>query len=487
MELKVKLLKWSAGSPVAMLNSKTAEKIGVHSMDRISLKCAKGEMATIIDTIGTVVKENEIAVSTEIRDALSLKKSQKLEVNLAPSPESLISIKSKLNSNTLSEKQIYLIIQDIVDNNLSEAEIALFVSAMYKQGMDFKETVSLINAILKTGNKLDLNSKYVVDKHSIGGIPGNRTTPIIVAVCAAAGLIMPKSSSRAITTSAGTADVMETIAKIEFSIKDLKKIVKKTNGCLIWGGGLGMVPADSKIIKIEKKLGIDPEAQLLASIMSKKLALGANYIIIDIPYGKTAKVNKKKALDLKKKFEKLGKHFKKKLKVLLTKADQPMGIGVGPTLELKDVIAVLDPKKQGPKDLEEKSLFLASELLKMTKKGDLKTAQEILHSGKAYEKFKQIIKSQGGKIPNALPQAKYTKAIKSKKAGTIKEIDNKKINNLGRAAGAPVDKLAGLEIHHEVGCNIKRKEPLVTIHAESRSRLRQAIKFYKKERPILVK
>ena len=357
MELKVKLLKWSAGLPVAMLNKKTAKKIGVHIKDKISIKTLSkypNEISTIIDTVKGLVKENEIAVSSELKKRLDLRIGQKVEVNLAQIPTSLIFIKKKLSKKSLSEKEINEIIKDIINNSLSEAEIALFISGMDKQGMNLKETIYLINAILKSGNKLTLKNKFVADKHSIGGIPGNRTTPIIVSICASAGLIMPKSSSRAITSAAGTADVIETIAPVEFSMNKLKKIVKKTNACLIWGGALGIVPADSKIIKVEKMLNIDPDAQLLASIMSKKLAMGAKYILIDIPYGKTAKVNKSKALKLKKKFEQLGKYFNKKLKCVLVDAKEPMGNGVGPALELIEVIKVLNPKKQGPEDLEEK-------------------------------------------------------------------------------------------------------------------------------------
>jgi len=488
MELKLKLLKWSAGVPVAMLNKETAEKMGAHLRDRISIKAGSKEISTIVDTIGKLVKKNEIAVSTEVRERLKLKPGIKVDVNILPPCKTLSFIKNKLNNKSLSQKEISEIIKDITNNNLSETEIALFITAMHKNGMSKTETIFLINAILKTGNKLKLKSKYVVDKHSIGGIPGNRTTPIVVSICAAAGLTMPKNSSRAITSAAGTADVIETIARIDFSIKEIKKIIKKTNACLVWGGGLGMVPADSKIIQTEKKLKIDPEAQLLASIMSKKLAVGSKYILIDIPYGKTAKVNKSKALKLKKKFEELGRHFKRKLKVVLTDGSQPIGIGIGPALELKDILTILDPKQQGSKDLEEKSVFLASELLEMT--GKAKTnkgeglAREILNSGKAFEKFKQIIKAQQGKIPKTLKKAKFKKTIKSKKDFKIKEIDNKKINNMARIAGCPIDKSAGLQIHVKINDKIKKTQLLLTIYAESKSRLNQAIKFYKKEKPI---
>ena len=493
MELKIKLLNWSAGLPITMLNEKTASEIGVHANDGISIRTISKfpkEISSHVGTIEKLVKRNEIAVSSEIKKRLGLRDGQKVDVNFLPSSKSLLFIRKKLDGGSLSQKEISEIIEDVVSDTLSEPEIALFISAMYKQGTSMKETIYLIKAISDSGNKFKLRNKFVVDKHSVGGVPGNRTTPIIVSICTATGLIMPKSSSRAITSPAGTADVIETIAPVEFSMRDLKKIVMKTKGCMVWGGGLGMVPADSKIIKIEKMLKIDPEAQLLASIMSKKLATDANYILIDIPYGKNAKVNKKKALVLKRKFEYLGKYFKKKLKVVLTDGNQPIGNGIGPVLELTDIIKILDPNQKGPKDLEEKSIFLAGQILEMAKKAKKgkgeDMAKEILESGKAFEKFKEIIKAQGGGLKEFKP-AKFIKDIRARKSGKISEIHNKKITSLARITGCPLDKSAGLYLTHHLGERVKKGEKILTIYSESKSRLNEAIRFYKTVRPIKIK
>ncbi len=492
MELKVKILKWSAGIPVAMLNEDTANVIGVKTKGRIFIKpiskSSKG-VSTIVDIAKSLVKKNEVAISSELKERLLLYAGQKVDVDLSPAPKSLLFIKKKLNNEILSQQEINEIIKDVVDNSLSEAEIALFVSAMYENGMNMKETISLINSILNSGRKLVLKNKFVVDKHSIGGIPGNRTTPIIVSICAAGGLIMPKSSSRAITTPAGTADTVETVADVEFSMKELERIVKKVGACLIWGGSLEIVPADEKIIQIEKLLNIDPEAQLLASIMSKKLASGAKYILIDIPYGKNAKVKREKALHLKRKFEFLGKHFNKKMKVVLTKGDEPIGNGIGPCLEMRDIIKVLSRDKSRPLDLENKSLFLAGEIFEMTnkaKKGEgISLAKSILDSGKAFAKFKQIITAQRGNL-NRLKFGKYKKDIFMKKNTTIKEIDNKKITLLARIAGCPMDKSAGLYLYKHVGDKLNKGEKLITIYAESKPRLREAIEFFKTQKPIKI-
>lgn len=493
MKLKTKFLKWSAGLPVAMIHKNAAAKMGVHEQGRISIKEPKKnakELSTLIDTTRGLVKEDEIAISSEIRERMGLKKDgQYVDINLTKSPHSLNYIKKKLDNKKLSQEEISEIISDITSNGLSQPETALFVSAMYTSGMSHKETVSLINSILENGNKLNLRNKFVADKHSIGGIPGNRTTPIVVSICAAAGLTMPKNSSKAITSAAGTADTIETLAPVEFNVDDLKKIVKKTGASLVWGGAVGMVPADSKIIRVEKMIEIDPRAQLLASIMSKKLAASSDYIIIDIPYGPSAKVTKKEAEDLKRDFKKLAKDFKKHMDVILTKGDGPIGQGIGPVLEMKDVLSILDPLKKGPEDLEEKSLFLAGRLLELTGKSKKdkgkRDAREILKYGDAFNKFKEIIKAQGGSIKDLSP-GKHKHRIVSKKSGKIGKIDNKLVNSLARTAGCPADKKAGICLQVKEGDKVKKEEELLTIFAESDSRLHAATDFCRNYNPIKV-
>ena len=497
MELKLKLLKWFAGVPVAMLNLKTAERLGVHANERILIRNTSRSMKSIsliVDTIEDgIVKEDEIAVSSELKERFNLHLGRKVDIELAPPPNSIFLIKKKLNKKRLSEIEINEIIDDIMKDFLSEAEIALFVSAMYENGMNLQETIFLIKAIMKSGKTFKLKNKIIADKHSIGGIPGNRTTPIVVPICAAGGLIFPKNSSRAITSAAGTADVIETIAKVNFSIEKLKKIIKKTNACMVWGGSLGLVPADSRIIKVEKSLKIDPESQLLASIMSKKLAVGSTHILIDIPYDSTAKVDLKGALRLKRKFENLGRYFKKKIKVVLTDGSQPIGNGIGPALELSDVISVLDQSENRPKDLEKKSLFLAGKLFEITgkaKKGNgITFAEKILYSGKAFEKFKEIILAQEGSLENIgkIREAKFKTDILSKHSGKVLQIDNKKISELARVTGCPADKFAGLFLHAPLGKKIKKNDRILTIYSESKSRMKEAVVSYHKNPPLIIR
>jgi AMP phosphorylase len=490
MKLKVKVLEFLAGKPIAVLNYYTATRINIHVGERVLVSKFGDSMISIVDVSKELVKFNEIALSQEIIEELKVGEGDEVEVSLAERPQSSLFIKKKMDGKSLNEGEIKSIISGIVTNALTEVEIAYFVSAVYKNGMNLKETEFLIQSMVSTGKRMFFGGN-VVDKHSIGGIAANRTTPIIVSICAAAGLKMPKNSSRAITSAAGTADVIESIARVEFSVEDIKRIVDKTNGCMVWGGSLGLSPADDKLIQVERILNLDPEAQLIASVLSKKIAVGSKYVLIDIPFGKSAKVDKKKALILKNKFEKLGRIFGLKLKCVLTDGSQPIGRGIGPLLEIRDVIDILK-REDGPKDLAEKSLFLAGEIFELcgkSKKGEGRNlAREILKSGKAFEKFKEIIEAQGGHVPRVRDLetkfGKFSRHILADANFTIKEIHNKKINFLANIAGSPMDKGSGLYLHHHVGDMVKKGERLITIYSDSSARLDNALALYHRIQPI---
>ena len=185
--------------------------------------------------------------------------------------------------------------------------------------------------MVETGERLHFKG-IVADKHSIGGVPGTRTTMIVVPIIAAAGFTIPKSSSRAITTPGGTADDMEVLADVEFTKEEIYKIIDKTKGCIVWGGSFNIAPADDIIIKVEEPLSFESYDKILVSIMAKKVAFGATHVVIDLPYGEMVKVHKEAdAAILKEKFEKLAKRFKIKLRVLMHKTDEPAGRGDRPT------------------------------------------------------------------------------------------------------------------------------------------------------------
>jgi len=493
MNLKVKNLNWLAGRPVAILNNKTAKKLNIHLDERIEITYKTKKINSIIDLFSGLVKENEIGLSHELSRMIKTKKNSNVEVSASEISESGMLIKKKLSGKKLSKKELNTLILDIVENNLTEAEIAYFTAAEKCQGMSLKETINLTKAMVKNGVKLKFHQKFIADKHSIGGVAGNRTTPIVVSICAAAGLTIPKTSSKAITSASGTADVIETISNIEFNSKQLKKIVKKAGACLAWGGSLNLAPSDDKIIHVERILGLDIEPQLISSILSKKISSGSKYILIDIPYGKGSKIEtKKQAENLGRKFQKISKHFNLKLKVLYTNGSQPIGNGIGPILEILDVISVLQDKVSAPKDLKEKSINLASELMSLCKiKNSKQKAREILQSGKAYEKFKQIINTQNNSndFEERIAKLKlggFKRIIKAKKTGKIIHIDNKGINSLCRILGTPETKSAGVYLYKHLG-KIKKNEKILTLYSESKERIRDAMKFFNRERPVVLR
>lgn len=489
MKLKIRKFMVDAGRPIVFMHENTARNLDVHVGDRVEIQKNKKKIVAVVDLVLGFLHNNEIALSRDILNYETLKSGDLVEVKAVVSQRSSLLIAKKMQGKKLQKKEIFLIIEDIVNNVLTEPEIAYFVSAVYDKGFDIEETIFLTEALYKTGNILSWKNDKVADKHSIGGIPGNRTSPIVVSICAAAGLTLPKTSSRAITSAAGTADVMEVITKVDLESSNLKKIVEKTGACLAWGGSLGLAPADDKLIKVERILNVDPESQLIASIIAKKLAVGSKYVLIDIPYGNGAKVSKSEAERLKRKFLIIAKHFRINMKVVLTLGNQPIGDGIGPVLEIIDVLKILNRSPGTPKDLKDKSIFLAGEILEMTgmaKRGaGMIMAKQILDSGKALKKFNEIINAQGRKKVK-LSSAKFKKIIFSKKNGTIKIIDNKIINIIGRKLGCPADKRAGLYVHKHLTHKVKRGDELLTFYSESKEKLNDALSFFNSTRPIKI-
>jgi thymidine phosphorylase len=377
-----------------------------------------------------------------------------------------------------------------VHNKLSNVELTYFIAACYTNVMSIEETIMLTKAIVKHGNTLKLNKYPIIDKHSIGGLAGNRTTMVLVPIIAAAGFVMPKTSSRSITSPAGTADTMEVLAQVSFPLDKMKKIILKTNGCIIWGGALNLAPADDKIISVERPLGIDAESQLLASIMAKKHSVSSTHILIDIPIGKDAKVRTKiEALKLKKNFEIIGKRLRKHIKVLITDGSKPIGKGIGPALEARDALWVLRRDKKRALDLEMKCVKMAAEIFKMVGvKDGKKKALEILNSGRAYKKMVEIIKAQNGKItkPKEIKIGKFRFDVKSGKKGVVREISNNIVSKIARVAGAPLNKGAGIYLHKDVGDEVKKGEKLFTIYAESKQKLDYAKYVLKEGNPFLI-
>ena len=486
IQLKIRDLFIATGGPhIVVVNKKDALQLGLHFGSRVRLKRKNYETIAIVDLSDSnyIVPEGYMGLFEETQLELRACDNDSVDVESVPLPMSVNFIKKKIRGKSLLPNELYSIIKDLVDNKLSEVEITYFVAGTYFHGLSLKETIELAKALVNTGQRLRLKGKYIMDKHSIGGVPGNRTTMIVVPIVSAAGLTIPKTSSRAITSPAGTADTMEVLANVSFNIDKMKKIVLKTNGCVVWGGALNLAPADDKIISVEKPLGIDAESQLLASIMSKKYSVSSSHILIDIPVGDDAKVkNRIEALKLKRDFEIISRKLKKKIKVILTDGTQPIGNGIGPALEARDVLWLLRRDSRRPLDLEKKCIYMASIIFKLAGiKNGYRKAMEILESGKAYQKMTEIIKAQNGKItkPEQIKIGKYSYDMVSGKSGVVKYIDNIAVSKIARITGAPVVIVAGVYLYKHIKNNVKKGEKLFTIYSESKERMEYAVEIGK--------
>ncbi len=478
MRLKVRFLGLEAGGKsVVVLNRSDAEDLGVSSLGRVRLRSEGRELTAIVNTTTKLIEEGVIGVYEEVRNTLKLSEGEYIDVEISPFPTSVYFIRNKLSGRKLTYDEIYEIVKDMVKGNLSEIEIASFVTALHMLGLDLDEATSLSMAMVKTGNTLNLKGKLVVDKHSIGGVPGDKTTLLVVPIIAASGLTIPKSSSRAITSAAGTADRAEVLMPVNLNIDEMREVVEKTNGCIVWGGSLYLAPADDIFVRVENPLSIDP--LLLPSIMSKKKAVGADLLVIDIPCGRGTKV--KTIGDgelLAKDFIELGRRLNIKVQCALTYGEQPVGYAIGPSLEAREALKVLMGKEE-VLDLIDKATDIAGILIEMSGRDRGKEiAMEVLKSGKAFEKLREIIEAQGGDYnirPEDLPVGDKRFTFHSDREGFLLWMDNHSLVELARLAGSPRDKAAGILLHKKIGDPVKKGEPLFTIYAERSTKLQRAL------------
>ncbi|NJE25118.1 AMP phosphorylase [Thermococcus sp. MV5] len=492
MRAKVRTLDIETGRFLVFINEEDAKNAKLHPEDLIKVETAKRTIYGNV-VISSMVKPGEIGVTKDMLRAYSFSDGELVNIVPGGTPESVRYIKKKMNGQKLKKVEIEAIIKDIVDRKLRDVEISSFVTSLEINGLDMDEIAWLTTAMAETGDMLDIDRKPIMDVHSIGGVPGNKTNILVVPIVAAAGLTIPKTSSRAITSAAGTADVVEVLAPVTHSLDEIKRIVEKIGACLVWGGALNLAPADDLTIKAERTLSIDPRGLMLASIMSKKYAMGSQYVLIDIPTGEGVKVEKiEDARSLAKDFIELGKRLGQYVETAITYGGQPIGHTIGPALEAKEALETIITGK-GPGSLVEKATGLAGILLEMGGVAPAgmgkKIAREILESGKAYEKLKEIIAEQGGNPnvkPGDIPIGDKTYTFVAQTSGYITRIDNRAITTIARAAGAPEDKGSGMILHVKVGEKVKEGDPLFTIHAESETRLDQAIIQARRMDPIRI-
>ncbi len=492
MQLKVQPIDIKVGKYKVVLNTIDAKELGVYEGDRVRIK-DHVTLTAIVDFTEDMISPGMVGLYHEVQEQLQREWTETVEVEPAERPKSSRIIRKVMDGFKLERDEINELVKDIVEENLNDIEIAAFLTATYIKDMSEDETEWLTRAMIETGEKIEFSTSPIMDKHSIGGVPGNKISLLIVPIVAANGLLIPKTSSRAITGAGGTADLMEILAPVEFSASQIKEMTEKVGGVIVWGGATNIAPADDKLIKIEYPLSIDPHCQLLASIMAKKGAVGAQKVVMDIPMGAgtkilDAKTGRKLARDLISLGERLGMD----VDCALTYGASPVGRTVGPALEVIEALKVLETM-EGPNSLIEKSIALAGMLLEMggvAARGQGRDlAYETLKNGKALAKLKEIIEIQGGNpdvTHEDIKVGEFKADITAPANGYIIEFYNKRIVQTARYAGAPNDKGAGVLIHKKRGEVVEKGQPVLTVYAEKKDKLEDAVKFCRENPPILV-
>jgi thymidine phosphorylase len=453
---------------------------GFEAQARVRISASNRSIIATLNVVqGALLGEDDAGLSEAAWKELDAHDGQRVLIDHAEPIESLSSVRAKIYGQHLNPTQIESVIDDIAAGHYSNIEIAAFLTACAGGRMNHGETVALTRAMVRSGRRLSWDRGLVVDKHCIGGLPGNRTTPIVVAIVAAAGLLMPKTSSRAITSPAGTADVMETLAPVNLDLEAMRRVVEAEGGCVVWGGGMALSPADDILIRVERPLDFDSNDQLVASVLSKKIAAGSTHVVIDIPVGPTAKVRSTAAARaLAEQLKVVGSETGLRVRAIATDGSQPVGHGIGPALEARDVLAVLQLQASAPRDLRERALSLAAAVLEIAGRHPHGAAIEVLdllESGAAWAKFRAICKAQGGM--REPPSAPHRWIFKASSGGIVQAIENRKLARVAKLAGAPRAVAAGLELHTRIGSQVTKGQPLFTLHAEAPGELEYAAEY----------
>lgn len=454
---------------------------GLSSRARVRLSHReRSAVATLYHLTSDLLAPGEVGLSEATWEALAVEDGAMIAIAHPAPVTSLSHVRGKVYGRRLGRTTLPPILRDIVAGRYSDVQLAAFVTACAARPLDQDEIVALTHAMVDVGERLSWETRLVADKHCVGGLPGNRTTPIVVAIAAACGLVMPKTSSRAVTSPAGTADTMEVLTRVDLNVAEMRRVVERESGCIVWGGAVQMSPADDIMIRVERALDLDSEGQLVASVLSKKIAAGATHLVLDLPVGPTAKV---RSLDTARFLERslldTASAFGITARAVMTDGSQPVGRGIGPALEAWGVLAVLRNAPEAAPDLRQRSIALSAALIELTGKavpGEGEAmASSILADGRAWAKFERICEAQGGMwLP---PVAAHVLPVQAPQAGTVAAIDNRRLAMVAKLAGAPDAKAAGVELHVRLAAEVTKGQPLFTVHAETRGELAYAMEY----------
>lgn len=477
---KVKKIDLCAGEYTVILHDRDAKELGVRNLDRVKVVGPKSSITAIVETTDAIVQEKEVGLLDIGYKILEINSGDDVDLIPTTRPISVDYIKKKMNAHELSQEEIRAIVKDIVERNLSDIELAAYVTATYICGMNLTEITQLTKAMVETGDTIEIDRKPVFDFHSIGGVPGNKVTLLVVPIVAAAGLSVPKTSSRAISSACGTADIFEVLANVTLKASEIKRITETVGGVIAWGGGVNIAPADDIIIRAEYPLAIDPYSQVIASVMAKKKAVGADYFLLDIPIGPHTKVpDEELAKKYARDFMDLGEGLNMRVECAITYGGQPIGRAIGCALEAREALMALEGKEVSSSVLE-KAAGLAGIMLEMggvVHGSGKEYAKKLIDDGKALEKLKEIIAAQKGNpdvTSEDMEEGKFKFDLISGASGYVLEIHNKHLVKIARAAGAPKDKGAGIILNKKGGDKVDKGEVLFTIYADNERKLDNA-------------
>lgn len=469
--------------PVVYMRSacQVCKSEGFEAQSRIELRRGDKRVVATLNVVHfDLVDMDEIGLSEATWRALGGAEGDLVQLAHPVPLLSFSGVRAKIYGRPLSADSAGAIVTDICAGRYSDIEMAAFITACSGGRMDVAETIALTRAMIAAGQRLHWNDALVVDKHCVGGLPGNRTTLLVVPIVAACGLTIPKTSSRAITSPAGSADAMETLAPVSLDVAAMRRVVEREGGCIVWGGAVSLSPADDLLIRVERPLGLDSDGMMVASVLSKKIAAGSTHVVIDIPVGRSAKVRSHAAgTALASRLASVGEALGIHVKAELTDGAQPVGYGIGPALEARDVLAVLRNEREAPPDLRERALMLAGLVLEMGGKAALgqgkALAGEVLASGAAWRKFQAICEAQGGM--REPPRAAHTQPVLAQHSGTVVAVDNRVLARVAKLAGAPKAAAAGMRFHAPLGSMVEVGQPLFTLHADSPGELAYALAY----------
>ena len=464
--------------PTALLHEDDCRIIGIREGDHVRIE-GHGCVTAIASMSDTLVRRGTVMIACGVLGASCIRPGEEVEVTAAPIPESVRAIRGKMDGEELSPEEISQIVDDAVHDRLSRIETSAWLTALHIRGMSLRETASYTSAMASTGSVLDFGDRRVFDFHSFGGVPGNKITPIVVSIVASEGLLIPKLSSRAISSACGTADFVEVFCPVTHGSDDVRRITESEGGVFSWTGATDLAPAGDRFIRVQRPLGIDPKPQMLASIMAKKVAAGATDVLMDIPMGSETKVRSpEEAKAYARDLMELGDLLGMRVECAVTYADQPMGVAVGPAPEARECIQVLE-NRPGHEEVAEKACICAGMILEMAGMCDgTARARECLASSRALERFRAIVRAQGGMdgiSSEDIRLGRFSADVVSPRDGFVNRISNKAVVAVAKAAGAPADKGAGLVLSRKRGRKVSKGDVLMTVYSDSEDKLEDAL------------